>query len=139
MVCVELTLTVFFEGTFWIGLLERRQGGMYEVCRIIFGAEPKDGEVLEYILLRCYKLKFSPPLPIEHRVERRVNPKRVQREIRKQFQGAGIGTKAQQALSMQREEGRTARKIRAKAERELERERQFSLRQEKRKEKHRGH
>ena len=51
MVCVELTLTVFFEGTFWIGLLERRQGGMYEVCRIIFGAEPKDGEVLEYICL----------------------------------------------------------------------------------------
>ena len=38
-------LTVMFQEPFWIGLCERECGGTLEVCRIPFGAEPKDGEV----------------------------------------------------------------------------------------------
>jgi hypothetical protein len=35
-------LTILFEAPFWIGLYEREDNGQYEVCKIIFGAEPKD-------------------------------------------------------------------------------------------------
>ena len=52
---------------------------------------------------------------------------------------AGIGTKAQQALGLQREQGKAARRVQTRAERECEQARQFQLRQTKRKEKHRGH
>lgn len=36
------TLTILFEPPFWVGLYERVDGGKYEVCKITFGAEPKD-------------------------------------------------------------------------------------------------
>ncbi len=41
---VKSRLTVFFEDPFWVGLYEREDGGSYEVCRVVFGAEPKDKE-----------------------------------------------------------------------------------------------
>lgn len=46
------TLTVFFENPFWVGVYERVDGDRYEVCKITFGAEPKDYEVWDYLLLQ---------------------------------------------------------------------------------------
>ena len=67
------------------------------------------------------------------------NPKRRQRNARKQLQASGIGTKSQQALQMQREEMKTQRKRISKEQRENEKQRRFDLKQQKRKMKHRGH
>ena len=66
------------------------------------------------------------------------NPKQVQREVRKQIQNTGIGTKSQQALKLQQEQLKTDRKITNQEQREAEKQRQFALKQQKRKEKHRG-
>ena len=63
----------------------------------------------------------------------------MQREAQKAILNTGVGTKAQQALKLQQEEGKLARKAKSKAQREAEAERQFAIKQEKRKEKHRGH
>ena len=54
-------------------------------------------------------------------------------------QAAGIGTKAQQALKLQQEQGKQARLARTRQQREAEEARKFQLRQARRKEKHRGH
>ena len=62
-----------------------------------------------------------------------------QREIKKQLQHTGIGTKAQQALKLQQEAGKQARNKRSRAEKAAEQERRFAQRQEKRKAKHKGH
>ena len=70
--------------------------------------------------------------------EARHNPKRVQREVRKQVQNNGIGTKSQQVLKLQQEQLKTERKIVSREKREAEKQRQFELKQQKRKEKHRG-
>lgn len=67
-----------------------------------------------------------------------VNPKRMQREALKQSRPIGIGTKAQQALQLQREENKLSRKMAVRVRRETEKQRQFILKQQKRKEKHRG-
>jgi len=85
------------------------------------------------------KLRFSPSLEALSIAEKRINPKRMQREINKQLQNTGVGTKAQQALKLQQEQGKLERKARSRAERDVEKDRQFQLQQEKRKEKHRGH
>ena len=89
------SLTILFEAPFWIGIYERSCNGKYEVCKITFGAEPKDYEVYEFLLKNWHKLKFSPPIQAEVIAERKINPKRMQREINSQLQDKGIGTKAQ--------------------------------------------
>lgn len=132
-------LTILFEDPFWIGLYEREDGGTYEVCKITFGAEPKDYEVYDFILKSWHQLKFSPTIQSTAIVKKRINPKRMQRLINKQIAEKGIGTKAQQALKLQQEQGKLERNHRSREQREAEKERQFKLRQEKRKAKHRGH
>lgn len=125
-------LTVYFENPFWLGVFERISNGKLSVCKVTFGAEPKDYEVWEFILKLYYKLSFS--LPIENMVKQTAdNPKRRQRNARKQLQNSGIGTKSQQALQMQREEWKTERKQISKEQRETEQQRLFNLKQQKRK------
>lgn len=137
---VSLIFRVFFEEPFWIGILERESEGRYEVGKTTFGAEPKDYEVYAWILRESTRLKFSPSMEMEKQAERQINPKRMQRKIQKQLASVNeIGTKAQQALKLQQEQGKLERKSRSRAQREAEKERQFELHQEKKKQKHRGH
>ena len=131
-------LTVLFDPPFWVGLFERERGGRYEVCKVTFGAEPRDYDVYAFVLGHYHTLDFSPALAAEQTEERAINPKRAQRLAREQTKPAGIGTKAQQALQLQREQTKAERKVLSREAREAEEARRFRLRQEKRKEKHRG-
>ena len=96
-------LTVFFEAPFWVGVFERFEGGTLSVCKVTFGAEPKDYDVFSYVLKNYARLRFSPAVAAAVRQDA-ANPKRMQREIRRASSGCGVGTKAQQALQLQREE-----------------------------------
>lgn len=129
-------LTVFFEGPFWVGVFERVEDGKLSVCRVVFGSEPRDYEVWEFILKNYYGLNFSPAAPVAVR-DGKVNPKRRQREAGRQTM-PGIGTKSQQALQLQREERKTERRQAGREQKEAEKQRMFELKQQKRKEKHRG-
>ena len=135
---IKSSLTILFENPFWIGLYERTDGDKYEVCKITFGAEPKDYEVYDFLLKNWYKLKFSPPIKADRIEEYKINPKRMQREISSQLENKGIGTKAQQALKLQHEQAKIERKTQSREQKDAEKERQFALRQEKKKEKPRG-
>lgn len=139
MITVVSRLSILFEPPFWIGLYEREEGGRYEVCKITFGAEPKEYEVYEFLLENWNRLSFSPSVASEMRCEPRINPKRMQRLAARQIDSAVIGTKAQQALQLQREQCKLERKEKSREQREAEKERRFQLQQEKHKEKHRGH
>lgn len=131
-------LTILFEAPFWVGLYERMDHGRYEVCKITFGSEPKDYEVQEFLLKNWHRLKFSPPIQAASIIERKINPKRMQREIHSQLQEKGIGTKAQQALKLQHEQCKLEKKAKNREKKEADKDRQFAIRQEKRKAKHRG-
>ena len=131
-------LTVFFEGPFWVGVFERISGGKLSVCKVTFGAEPKDYEVWDFILKHYYELKFGPAIEMEVK-QTADNPKRRQRNAKKQLQVSGIGTKSQQALQMQREEMKIQKKQIGKERKDAEKQRQFDLKQQKRRAKRRGH
>lgn len=135
---LESKLTVFFDEPFWVGVYEDLDGKKLSVCKVVFGAEPTDAEIYDFILKHYYRLRFSAPVKaeIKHKAD---NPKRRQRAARKQLEKTGIGTKSQQALKKQYEENKAERKIFSREQREVEKQRQFELRQQKRKEKHRGH
>ncbi len=130
-------LTVFFEEPFWVGVFERVSEGKLSVCKVTFGAEPKDYEVYDFVLKNYYRLRFSPGVATDVKETDR-NPKRVQREVRKLVQNTGIGTKSQQTLKLQQEQLKTERKAVSREHREAKKQRQFELKQQKRKEKHRG-
>lgn len=130
-------LTVLFEEPFWIGVFERVSQGELSVCKVTFGAEPKDYEVYDFVLKNYDRLRFSPAVATDVKEASR-NPKRIQREVHKQVQNTGIGTKAQQALKLQQEQMKTERKSANREKREAEKQRQFELKQQKRIRKHKG-
>lgn len=132
-------LTVLFEEPFWIGIFERQDDKKYEVCRVVFGAEPKEVEVYEFILERFFSLDFG-SIKLEKNVTKdKIGYKRMQRKVKKEQEKESIGTKAQNALRLQYKERKQDRKNLAKARKEEEKERLFNLKQEKRKAKHKGH
>ncbi len=132
-------LTVYFENPFWVGVFERIISGKIETCKVVFGAEPKDFEVYNFILKNYYNLRFSKPILVETKVEKRINPKRLQREIRKATQEKGISTKAQLAIKFEQESRKVERKKASKDKKALKKELNFKRKQEKKKKKKKGH
>ena len=131
-------LTVYFEEPFWVGIFERIEDGKLSVAKVTFGAEPKDYEVQEYVQKYYFSLKFSPAVDTVVKDIKR-NPKRMQREAKKQMQEIGIGTQSQQALKLQQEQNKQERKVRSQEKKEAEKLRIFELKQQKKREKHKGH
>lgn len=133
-----VSLTVFFEDPFWVGVFERIEHEKLSVYKVTFGSEPKEYEVWDYVLLQYNKLIFSPAIETEVR-KSADNPKRRLRNAKKQLKTKGIGTKSQQALQKQREEMKVEHKQISRAERSAEAQHRFDLKQAKKKEKKRGH
>ena len=131
-------LTVYFEDPFWVGVFERIENRKLSVAKVTFGAEPKDYEVLEFINRNYYHLQFSPAVETVVK-DTKKNPKRAQRDAKKQTLETGIGTKSQQALKLQQEQNKQERKVRSREQRDAESQRLFELKQMKKREKHKGH
>lgn len=134
---VFVAVTVMFEEPFWVLVFERTEDNKLSVCKVTVGAEPKDYEVQEFLLTHYCRLRFSPAVETAVK-EVHMNPKRRQREVHKKVKDTGIGTKSQQALKLQQEERKMERRIFSKEQKEIERMRRFELKQQKKKEKHRG-
>ena len=90
------TFTIYFEGPFWVGIYERTQNGSLEVCRVVFGAEPKDYEVYDFLLKYWGCMQFSPPVAAGQAPAEIRNPKRARRTAKQSMTHKGTGTKAQQ-------------------------------------------
>jgi len=135
---VSSTLTVYHDGQFWVGVFERVESDRYSACRVVFGAEPSNEEVLDLVCSRDNELRFTKPTDHEEMPKRAANPKRRQREASREMRQRGPSTKAQQALQEEREASAQQRKADARDRREDEKRQRFEQRQEKRKAKHRG-
>ena len=131
-------LTVYFEEPFGVGIFEHIEDGKLSVAKVIFGVEPKDYEVQEYIQKYYFGLKFSPAVEAIVKDIKR-NPKRMQRSAKKQMLETGISTKSQLALKLQQEQNKHERKERSRKKKEAEEQRMFELKQLKKREKHKGH
>lgn len=53
------SLTVLFEDPFWIGLFEMTDHEGLHVCKVTFGAEPTERELMEFINRNWNRLQFS--------------------------------------------------------------------------------
>lgn len=128
-----MKMTVYFDGAFWSALIEFTDSKKrYKAFRYVFGKEPKDDDILNFIdvslgkwLRRYDKVEVSSEFSAPAISQKKRNPKRVQRDINKAKCKPVVSTKAQ--------------KSKQKVKRELEKERKYLLRQEKRHQKKRGH
>lgn len=57
-ISVSSTLTVYHDGQFWVGLAEHVEDGRYGAARIVFGAEPSDEEILQFVASEREKLSL---------------------------------------------------------------------------------
>lgn len=136
---VSSSFIVYFEEPFWVGVYTRICGMQLQAAKITFGAQPTEPQIYAYLLQNWGRLHFSPIIQNSTPVCVHSNPKRRQREARRQTSANGIGTKSQQALKKAQIDGKQARQKRSRMEKEALAARQFALRTEKRKQKHKGH
>lgn len=134
---ISVELTVFFEEPFYVGVVERVCDGRLTASRTVFGAEPRDAELLAWVLKTYDKLVFSPAVEAAERPCSR-SPKRAKRDAGRRLEREGIGTKSQQALAAGREAQKAERRETARGQREARAQQRFELKQQKRKEKRRG-
>ena len=132
------SLTVYFEDPFWVGLYEREEKDGYQVSKITFGAEPRDYEVYEWLLTRWGTLRFSSFLPSNAPKKNQQNRKRVKREAGKWLSGPPVGTKAQEALKLQRAELKISYQEGKRNRKREEEAKKYRLHPEKKRKKHKG-
>jgi len=103
-------LTVYFDGSFWAGVLEHtetdgRGGERVRATRVVFGSEPSDAELYAYLQRDGVRLleraAANPAVDGGRAALRPPNPKRAMRMARREAErvaAARTGTAAQQAV-----------------------------------------
>lgn len=154
---ISAQFTLFFDGRFWVGVLEvheRRRGaeandkgGTVRAARHVFGAEPSDVELYDFLLARGGELidraAASPPVSAgsttaDPSSSRRANPKRAARRAAKEAARARPSTAAQAALAAAREETAARTSRNRSLRRRQEADEAWARRRERAKRRHRG-
>lgn len=92
-ISVSSTLTLYHDGQFWVGIVEHVEDGRLGIARIVFGAEPSDEEILEFIVNGWEKLSFyGNEEPDKPKVAK--NSKRRMREAANALSKPAMSTKA---------------------------------------------
>ncbi len=136
-----MRLTILFDSPYWIGLLEDERDGFLYAARYIFGAEPSDQQVYAFVQHDLLDLtaQMTVGLPIETAERHPVNPKRMQREVRRELSQTGVTTKAQEAMRLQIESRKRIRREDKREQRDALRDHKRAVAREKARAKHRGH
>ncbi len=119
-----VTLTVYFEAPWWVGVVEMEADGELRVARQVFGSEPPNEVVYLFVLRELADVLARARLATacDTPPPRPLNPKRAAREAGRLTEVVGLSTRAQEALRLEREAHKQARQVKSKAEREHEAE-----------------
>ncbi|MEI4528414.1 YjdF family protein [Priestia megaterium] len=136
-----MSLTIYHDGQFWVGIIEVVEDGKLRAFRYVFGTEPKDTEILDFIyykLLNIINQSVHSGIDVEGKFDKKINPKRLQRQVAKQINKVGVSTKAQEAMKQEYEEKKKSKKKRAKQYREELKDQKYLMKKQKAKAKHKG-
>ena len=116
---VTIKASIFFENAYWIALIERTDKEGFAVASHVFGAEPSDQEIYQFVLEEYESLNFGKPKEFKLEVKR-INPKRLQREVRQEMEKFKSSTKpatfAQDYMREELEKNKLERKQRTSAQ-----------------------
>ena len=85
-----MELSIFHDGQFFIGLVEYREEDRVKLVKFTFGTEPNSAEIFNFIYGHLDELINQTKVSIEKKKPKKVNPKRLQRQVakeQKQVQG----------------------------------------------------
>ncbi|PSB25411.1 YjdF family protein [Stenomitos frigidus] len=136
-----MKLTVLFNGQFWEGVVEFDQEGYLKVGRHLFGAEPSDVEVLEFVLNNSASELIDQAhsaVTLSPTESKSINPKRRSRQVSKEMAVRGLSTMAQIAFQKEFEHRKQDVKRQSKAEAEAKQAEKRLLMRQKAKARHRG-
>ena len=129
-------LKIYYEDSFWVGIIERRSEGLLEVYKMTFISEPKEPEIYE--LVQYMKpVSFSPAIEDEIKQPSGSFKHRL-KESRKAMKNEGIGTKSMQAMKLKQEQEKAERKSVKRTVKDEASKKKFEARRIKRKKKQRG-
>ena len=146
---ISAQFTLYFDGRFWVGVLELRehrrgadsngQAGTVRAARHVFGTEPSDVELYGFLLARGGELidraAESSPVPVSRSAgsstARHPNPKRAARQAAKEAARAHPSTAAREETAARASRDRSRRR-RQKADED------WARRRERAKRRHRG-
>ncbi len=137
----SMTLTIYFDGQFWIGIVEMYENNKLKVCKHTFRTEPKDSEILDFI--------FHDMIPLlnntsgiknsnDNKKTKAINPKRLIRLTVKELKNQGVSNKSFEALRIELEQKKKMKQSMTRQKKEEIKERKRQIKIQKRKEKHRG-
>lgn len=136
-----MKLTVFYDGQFYVGIIEMVSGNTLKAYRYVFGAEPKDQEILEFVnkdLLKWIEKFDQKGITIKNGVPKKVNPKRLQRMVAKEMEKDKISTKAQEAIQQEYEQRKKEKSTQSKQVKDELKKLKRDLKIQKAKDKHKG-
>lgn len=111
-----MELSIFYNGQFFVALVEYKMGNKSKFIQYTFGNEPDDIEVLDFIHHQLMKMIDDvQTIVYTKNISRKVNPKRLQRQIAKEQKKPKYSTQAQIAIKKELElkkskSGRTIKK-----------------------------
>ena len=132
--------TIFFEDPFWVGLFVADRGDRRVVARVVFGAEPANAELLQFMRERFADLvRDARPIPPDFRLSAPAPAMSIKRGIRRAAREQRDGpSKAIAAAHAAFELAKAGARGAEKGRRDEEAERRFAQRQAKRKRARRG-
>lgn len=136
-----MKLTVYHDGQFWVGVVEQDGKGKVMAGRYVFGAEPNDQEILAFVLQQIDAVTSRLSQAVEQRRaagERRVNPKRLARQVAREMERKGVSSYAQEAIQREYEQRKKERQTSTRQQKEMHKERLREIKRQKAKAKHRG-
>ena len=132
---------MLFDDPYWVGVLELKRDGRLFAAKYIFGAEPSDQVVYEFVQrdLLALQARMTVGAPTEQRAAgRHINPKRAQREIRPQMASYDVSTRSQEARRLQIEANMQARHAITREETQIRRDHKREVAHARAKARHRG-
>ena len=135
-----MKLTIFHDGQFFIGLVEYTENQKSVFAKYTFGTEPDRETILKFIDKELLNLiNKSKAITKNKSYRKKINPKRLQRQVAKEQKKKVITTQSQKALKKEQELKKKNSKKRNKQQKEKEKARKRKIKKQKAKEKHKGH
>lgn len=135
-----MNLTIFYDGQFWVGVIERTTEDGLFAGRYVFGPEPGDEEVLDFVSHKLGEIidRQTVAVSVAEKKKKRLNPKRAAREAARRMKEPPVSSKAQIAIQAQYEANKKEKQT-SKHEQRLEAQAQrWEKKREKAKQRHRG-
>ncbi len=118
-----MELSIFYNGQFFVALVEYKMENKSKFIQYTFGNEPDDVQTIVYT----------------KNISRKVNPKRLQRQIAKEQKKPKYSTQAQIAIKKELELKKKQKRKHYKEKRDAFQKRKREIKKVKAKEKHKGH